>query len=99
MRIRRKTLRLRDRVALVTAGGSGMGRAGARRFAEEGAHVVVTDIDGSAADETAKLITGAGGSAEAHGLDVTAIDAVRDLMARVQDTRGVLNVLYNHAGI
>jgi NAD(P)-dependent dehydrogenase (short-subunit alcohol dehydrogenase family) len=92
-------MRLRDRVALVTAAGSGMGRAGARRFAEEGAYVVVTDIDGPAAGETAKLITSAGGSAEAHELDVTATDSVKDLMAHIQDTRGALHVLYNHAGI
>ena len=52
-------------VALITGAGSGMGRAGALRFAGEGDSVVVADIDESAAEETVRLVEGAGGKAVA----------------------------------
>jgi NAD(P)-dependent dehydrogenase (short-subunit alcohol dehydrogenase family) len=92
-------MRLRDRVALVTAGGSGMGRAGSRRFAEEGAHVIVTDIDESSAKETAAMIESAGGSAEARHLDVKDVEETTALFEEVDRTHGVLHVLYDHAGV
>jgi len=76
-----------------------MGRAGARRFAAEGAHVVVTDLDEGAAKETASLIGGDGGSAEARQLDVADVSAINDVLAAVDREHGVLHVLYNHAGI
>jgi len=90
--------RLEGRVALVTAAGSGMGRAGAKRFAEEGAHVYVTDLDGDSAAETVAEIEAAGGSATARRLDVTDMDAIRALLDEIGRDRGVLHVLYNHAG-
>jgi NAD(P)-dependent dehydrogenase (short-subunit alcohol dehydrogenase family) len=92
-------MRLHDRVAMVTAAGSGMGRAGARRFASEGAHVVVSDIDESAAKETVALIESDGGSGEAHQLNVADLDQVESLFDGIRRSRGVLHVLYNHAGI
>jgi len=92
-------VRLQDRVCLVTAAGSGMGRAGARRFAKEGAHVFVTDVDETAAKETVALIDSDGGSAEAHRLDVADLDQIAAVMQTVERSRGVLHVLYNHAGI
>lgn len=91
--------RLKGRIALVTAAGSGMGRAGSRRFAEEGAHVVVTDVDEAAAKETAALIAADGGSAEAHRLDVADQEQIKDVVARVEQAHPVLHVLYDHAGI
>lgn len=92
-------MRLENRIALVTAGGSGMGRAGARRFASEGAHVVVTDVDANAAKETVSLIEADGGSAEAHELDVADIEQVTSVVDNVDRQHGVLHVVYNHAGI
>lgn len=92
-------MKLAGRVALVTAGGSGMGRAACERFASEGAHVIVTDLDGDAAKQTAALIEEAGGSAEAHQLDVSDVAGVIALVDRVRTEHGVLHVLYNHAGI
>lgn len=62
---------LENRTALVTGGASGLGAAAARALAEEGAHVIVTDIDEDGAARTAAAITGAGGSASFRGLDVT----------------------------
>ncbi len=90
--------RLEDRVALITAAGSGMGRAGAIRFAEEGAHVWATDLDGAAADETVRRIESAGGAGTARQLDVTDLDALQSVVAEIDERHGVLHVLYNHAG-
>jgi len=92
-------MRLKGRIALVTAGGSGMGRASCRRFAAEGAHVIVSDLDADAAKQTLALIEADGGSGEAHQLDVADRAAVTALAEHVRCTHGVLHVLYNHAGI
>ncbi|SOD71799.1 NAD(P)-dependent dehydrogenase (short-subunit alcohol dehydrogenase family) [Jatrophihabitans sp. GAS493] len=92
-------MRLRDRIALVTAGGSGMGRAACLRFAEEGAHVVVTDLDADAARATVAAIEAVGGSAEARQLNVAETAAVATVAEEIRARHGVLHVLYNHAGI
>jgi NAD(P)-dependent dehydrogenase (short-subunit alcohol dehydrogenase family) len=76
-----------------------MGRAACERFASEGAHVVVTDIDEAKAIETAETITSAGGSAAALRCDVSKLDDLRALIDRVERDHGVLHVLYNNAGI
>jgi NAD(P)-dependent dehydrogenase (short-subunit alcohol dehydrogenase family) len=91
--------RLEGRIALITAAGSGMGRASAERFAEEGAHVVVADLDGDAAAEAVEAITRAGGSASAVTCDVRDLDALRALADHVEREHGILHVLFNHAGI
>lgn len=91
--------RLENRVALITAAGSGMGRASAERFAEEGAHVVVSDIDEHAASETVSAIEAGGGSAVAVPCDVGDNDQLRALIDHVEREHGVLHVLFNHAGI
>ena len=62
--------RLEGRIALITAGGSGMGLASAERMAREGAHVVVVDIDKAKAAAAADTIRAEGGSAEAAECDV-----------------------------
>jgi len=90
--------RLQDRIALITAAGSGMGRAGAIRFAEEGAHVWATDLDGDAAAETVRQLEQAGGTGTARQLDVTELDALRLVIDEIGERHGVLHVLYNHAG-
>ena len=91
-------MRFKDRVAVVTAGGSGMGRASALRLAGEGATVVVADINPAAADETVALITEAGGAAEAFVVDVTNEDQLKALFDHVEERYGVLHVLFNNAG-
>jgi NAD(P)-dependent dehydrogenase (short-subunit alcohol dehydrogenase family) len=92
-------IRLDGKVALVTAGGSGMGRRSCVRLAEEGAHVVVTDLDAGAARATAEEIAAAGGSAQGVGLDVGDLDAVRAVAEDVTAEHGAVHVLFNHAGI
>ncbi|HEV7679616.1 MAG TPA: SDR family oxidoreductase [Candidatus Dormibacteraeota bacterium] len=91
--------RLQDRVAVITAAGSGMGRAAARLFAREGATVVVADIDEKAASDTVDEITAKGGRARAHCVDVGDLAALRSLFDMVERDFGILHVLYNHAGI
>ena len=68
---------LKDKVALITAGASGMGRAGAERFAAEGAHVIVVDVNEANAKETVAGIEAAGGSAVAELVDVRNIYSLR----------------------
>ncbi|MGB3833384.1 MAG: SDR family oxidoreductase [Mesorhizobium sp.] len=90
---------LRDRTAIVTAAGSGIGRAGSVAMAREGAFVVVTDRDPAAARETVRLIADAGGRAEARELDVTDDRAVGALIEDIAGTRGRIDILHNHAGV
>ena len=90
---------LDGRVAVITASGSGMGRAAAVRMAQEGAAVVVADIRGDAAAETVELCEATGGSATAFRLDVTQVDQIEALMDQVGSQYGKLDVLYAHAGI
>lgn len=89
---------LKNRVAIVTGAGSGIGRAGASIMAREGAHVVVADVDFMNADETVREITEAGGSAEALVLDVTDDRALEAGIAAVADCHGRIDILHNHAG-
>ena len=89
---------LDGRVAVITASGSGMGRAAAVRMAGEGAAVVVADIRPDAAAETVELCEATGGSADAFTLDVTQVDQIDALMDEVGARHGRINVLYAHAG-
>jgi NAD(P)-dependent dehydrogenase (short-subunit alcohol dehydrogenase family) len=90
--------RLEGRIALVTAAGSGMGRASAVRFAAEGAHVVATDLSADTAEDTAELARANGGSAVGRALDVTDLAALKAVIDDIGREHGVLHVLYNHAG-
>src|ERR1700757_670038 len=96
-------MRFKDRVAVVTAGGSGMGRASALRLAAEGATVVIADLDPEAGQETVDLITtgngNPGGTAEAPTVDVADLDQLRALFDHVEQRYGVLHILFNNAGI
>ncbi|HET7342295.1 MAG TPA: SDR family NAD(P)-dependent oxidoreductase [Methylomirabilota bacterium] len=89
-------MRLQGKVALVTGGGSGIGRAIAARFAEEGARVVVNDIRKETAEATARAI---GGQARAIAADVADSAAVRTMIDEIGRTLGGLDVLVNNAGI
>jgi NAD(P)-dependent dehydrogenase (short-subunit alcohol dehydrogenase family) len=91
--------RMEGKVALATAGGSGMGRRACIRMAEEGATVLVTDLDLSAAEAVAAEIADARGKAEGIALDVRDLDAVEAIAERVRAEHGALDVLFNHAGV
>ncbi|MHB8575290.1 MAG: SDR family oxidoreductase [Dehalococcoidia bacterium] len=92
---------LARRVALVTGGGGGIGRAIAEGFAAAGAHVVVTDVDGAAAARVADGIVKARGDGRAIGvtLDVTSEESVVEAFRRTALFYGGLDVLISNAGI
>jgi len=85
--------------AVVTGGGSGIGRAIALGYAGEGAQVVVLDVNGDAAGATAREIRDTGGKAENFTLDVTEREACRAVAAEVADKVGQISILVNNAGI
>ncbi|MDP3750050.1 MAG: glucose 1-dehydrogenase [Phenylobacterium sp.] len=91
--------RVEDKVALITGGASGIGRGCAERLAEEGATVVVTDLqDKMGADVVAAIIAG-GGKADYLHHDVTAEQAWIDVIAAIKARHGRLDILVNNAGI
>lgn len=92
-------LPLVDKVAFVTAAGSGIGRAGAIAMARCGAHVVATDLNGDLAAETAAAITEGGGRGSCRPLDVTDDAALQAAITETVDQHGRLDVLHSHAGI
>ena len=91
--------RLKGKVVLITGGGMGMGRECAVLFAEEGARVVVGDIDAKAADEAVAAVKGIGGEALAVVGDVAVEQDVERMVAEGVRRFGALHVLHNNAGV
>lgn len=89
---------LKDKIAIVTGAGSGIGRAGAAIMAREGATVIVLDRNETGAGETADLIRSKGGKAEAYCVDVTDDDALTSAIDAVHARFGRIDILHNHAG-
>jgi 2-hydroxycyclohexanecarboxyl-CoA dehydrogenase len=89
---------LDGKVALVTGGGSGIGRAISVRFAREGAVVGIFDVDLDGAKETAALIDKDGGIAHPRRVDITDYDAVKENVAALEAEAGPIEVLVNNAG-
>ena len=87
------------RVAIVTGGASGIGRALCTALGRRGAHVVVADLDEAGAQATAASISDAGGRARAERLDVTDAGAVRALVEETARREGSLDLFVNNAGI
>jgi NAD(P)-dependent dehydrogenase (short-subunit alcohol dehydrogenase family) len=93
------TGRFAGKVAFVTGGSSGIGRATAIAFAREGASVVVADVSEQGNQETARLIDEAGGRALAVTCDVRRAEDVQAALDRTIETFGRLDVAFNNAGI
>jgi NAD(P)-dependent dehydrogenase (short-subunit alcohol dehydrogenase family) len=91
--------RLAGKVALITGAASGIGRASALRFHDEGAAVVCADIDIDGAKDTAARIAEHGGKSSAIRLDVTDAAAVKDALDSAVSEFGGLHVLFNNAGV
>jgi len=91
-------MRLENKVAVVTGAGSGFGAGIAKRYAEEGAAVVVADINGPAAEKVAAEIGHAGGRATAVTADVTRRDQTAAMLHAAVEGFGRLDILVNNAG-
>jgi len=92
-------VKLDNKIALVTGGGSGIGRATALTFANEGARVVVNDVNVLGGNETVELIKRAGNHAMFSKADVSKNDDIKNMMEQVLKQYGRLDILCNNAGI
>lgn len=91
--------RLAGKVALITGGGSGIGKASCLLFAREGAKVVVVDMKRDTAQATVDEIAAAGGDARAFGADVSKATDCEAMVAFAEEQYGALHVAFNNAGI
>jgi NAD(P)-dependent dehydrogenase (short-subunit alcohol dehydrogenase family) len=89
----------KDKVAIVTGGASGIGRALCEDMAKRGTRVVVADIHVEGAEQVASAISATGGQAEAECLDVTQSDEVEKLIDQTASKHGRLDFMFNNAGI
>src|SRR5262245_8963551 len=92
-------MKLAGKVAVVTGGGSGIGRASAELFASEGAMVLVADSDAEAGEDAASSIRNAGHEARFFPVDVSHMIQVTSMVAASVQTYGKLDILFNGAGI
>jgi NAD(P)-dependent dehydrogenase (short-subunit alcohol dehydrogenase family) len=90
---------LKDRVAIITGGGSGIGRGVAERFAGEGAKVALVDMNAQGLAETAALVRDAGAEAECYEADVSQTAAVDGFFAQTVERFGRVDICVNNAGI
>lgn len=92
-------MRFTDKIILITGAGGEIGAATARRFAREGGHVIVTDLNAEAAQQVAADIVAVGGKAQAHPLNVADRSQVESLVTSVIEQHQRIDVLANIAGI
>lgn len=92
-------MRFQGKTAIVTGAASGIGKATALRFAREGAHVVIVDIDGDNLGEVAAAIRDLGGTALPLVVDIAKNDEVKAMAAQVLATFGQIDILVNNAGV
>jgi NAD(P)-dependent dehydrogenase (short-subunit alcohol dehydrogenase family) len=92
-------VKLKDKVALITGAGSGIGRASALLFAQEGASIVVVDVNDAAGQETVRMVEAQGGRATCVRADVSKGAECEQMVMVAEKTYGKVNVLFNNAGI
>jgi NAD(P)-dependent dehydrogenase (short-subunit alcohol dehydrogenase family) len=90
---------LEDRSVVITGAGSGVGRASARLFAQQGARVVCADVQDGWVKETVRLIEADGGTAVVQQCDVTVEDDIRAAVGAAVDQFGRLDVMFNNVGV
>src|SRR5271170_1710252 len=96
--LREETMRLEGKIGIVTAAASGMGRAGALRFAHEGASVAVVDLDAAGVEALVGQITQTGGKAIGIPGDLTDDTFSRDIVRQTANAFGGLDFVWNHVG-
>src|SRR3990172_1357951 len=92
-------MRLKDKVAIVTGSASGLGKAMAKRFSDEGASIVVADINQEGIDTVVGELQGMGGKAVGYKVDVSKKPEVKDFMKAIVDKFGRIDILVNNAGV
>ncbi|WLR57146.1 glucose 1-dehydrogenase [Mesobacillus subterraneus] len=92
-------MRLKNKTAIITGGASGIGRATALRFANEGTQIVIADINGDGGQETVNLIKQQGGTALFYETNVSDSKQVKELVSATVGNFGKLDILFNHAGV
>src|SRR2546421_12245565 len=92
-------MRLRDKVALITGAGSGIGRESALLFAAEGASIVVVDLNETGGRETVEQVQASGGKAVFVAADVSKSADCGRMVGAAEQHFGKLNILFNNAGI
>src|ERR1043166_2794389 len=92
-------MRLKDKVAIVTGGGVGIGKAYAQGLAKEGARVVVADIQDGEAKKVAADIQSAGGDALPIYVDVTSMEKTQAMAQSALSTYGRIDIILHHAGL
>lgn len=92
-------MRLKEKVAIITGSGHGIGKAYAKRFAEEGAHLVVADIDEQAGHSVAMALRDSGLSGWARATDVRSYASIEGLVRETVDRFGRIDILLNNAAI
>jgi len=88
-----------DKIAMVTGGASGIGKALSEQLAQRGATVVLTDVNADLLEETARSITAGGGAASPEVLDVRDFEAVKRTVDGIVDKYGRIDYIFNNAGI
>jgi 3-oxoacyl-[acyl-carrier protein] reductase len=92
-------MRLKDKVAIITGAGQGIGQATALKFAREGARVAVCDINREGVDSTLALVVAEGGEALGYLVDVTDKESIARMVEGVMGAWGRIDTLVNNAGI
>jgi NAD(P)-dependent dehydrogenase (short-subunit alcohol dehydrogenase family) len=91
--------RLEGRIALITGGASGIGKATAHRFIEEGAKVIISDIQDSLGEAVIKDLVAKGGEATYLHHDVSSEESWKEVISKIDSKYGLLDILFNNAGI
>ena len=92
-------MRLKDKIALVTGGSSGIGKETCLLFAEEGAKVIVVDINKKDGEEIVRKIRNHGGEAAFCKADVSRIEDCRSMIDFTEEQFGGMHIMFNNAGI